>query len=117
MHIHYIKFIYTFFFLSLHKLVSGLGLGVCRHGNVLICNDVYVGERYVYAALTLTHVTNERKVGVFLYDVACRFQSFFRAWLMSLKDEECYGFSIAKRQHILDSVLNVLPPMHVNGHA
>ena len=90
MHIHYIKFIYTFFFLSLQKLVSGLGPGVCRHGIVLICNDVYVGERYVALcrALTLMHVTNERKVGVFLYDVACRFQSFF--------DEECYGFSIAK---------------------
>ena len=61
------------------------------------------------------HVTNECKVGVFLYDVACRFQSFFRAWLMSLKVEECYGFSIAKRQQILDFLLNVLPPMHVNG--
>ena len=109
--------IYYFYTICLQKLVSGLGLAVCRHGSVYSCNDVYIGERYVYASLSLMLVHSERPVGVFLFDVACWFEPFFKEWLMTLEDHEAFGLSIEARREVLKSVMSVLPPMHVNGHA
>ena len=99
-------------FSKVYDITGILGL-FCRHGYCGVALNMFTGERYAYALMTLYIICIQQGIELeFLwYDINCRFKTRWPKWLHKLRE---VGFEILPA---LWGMRFPLPPFHKYAHS